>query len=65
MDCSECKKTAVARVTTNGETSYVCTDHRVALAKRIEQMVTRFGHVPNLREIAMMACDNIVIEDLP
>jgi hypothetical protein len=65
MNCFECPNKAVARVTVNGDPSFVCQDHKLAIVKRMEQAVARMGHIPNLREIALGMLDNIQIEDLP
>jgi hypothetical protein len=65
VNCFECSNKAVARITVNGKTGYVCKDCKLAIVRRMEQVVARMGHVPNLREIALKALDNIQIEDLP
>jgi hypothetical protein len=65
MNCSECSKKAVARVTVNGRADLVCKEHKLAIVKRMEDIIQKFGHVPNLREIALGMLDNIQIEDLP
>jgi len=65
MNCFECPEKAVARVTVNGKADFVCGAHKIAIVKRMEQVVARMGHVPNLREIALRMLDNIQIEDLP
>jgi len=65
MKCRDCGADAVVRVHVNGESSVVCEEHRIAIVRRIDQVVKRFGHVPNLREITVMSLGNITFEDLP
>jgi hypothetical protein len=66
MKCSECSKEAVSLVTVNDKTDPVCQDHKVAIVKRMEQVVQRFSQGgPNLQKITLMAIGEIKFEDLP
>ena len=65
MKCSDCGKPAMARVTVNGQVTLVCGACHAAIVQRIEQIARRFGHVPRLQDIAVMAIESVAVEDLP
>jgi len=66
MKCSECSSDAVVNVCVNGMVSAVCETHRIAIVKRIEQVVARLGRSgQNVQHILMIALGEISFEDLP
>ena len=66
MRCSECAREAVVRVTTSGQATFACEPHRLAIVRRIADVVDRIGRGnANLQATLVMALDNITFEDLP
>jgi hypothetical protein len=56
----------VVNVRVNGKVSAVCETHRIAIVKRIEQVVARLGRSgQNVQHILMIAVGEVSFEDLP